>query len=207
LKQLRIGLLAILLFGATAGCGGGERETTISHVTSSLVVYRYTAVVESYVDIWAPFPAAVGDVITGTFTYDPGAAAQKPPAGVQVKIGDVTLTSNLDTFTTNLGLLNAIHIRNDSQHVSPDGVVFNSGDHFDWFTHDTSTGASFGADGIGVGIALQDTTGTVFSDSTIPTQLNLNRFDNAFIQLSKEVSGVGTFVFCRALVTSLNRLQ
>lgn len=122
MKQLGTGLLAILLLGATAGCGGGERDTSTSSGTSSLVLYQYTAVVQVYADMAAPFPAAVGDVITGTFTYDPGTAVQKPPAGVHLKIGDITLTSDLDSFTTNLGILNTINIRNDSQHVDPDGV-------------------------------------------------------------------------------------
>lgn len=184
------------------GCGGGQSDTSAAQTTPSTVVYQFTATVESYVDSWAPFPATVGDVITGTFSYVPNSNSQQAPAGVQVKIRLITLNSD---FTS---MYSPIVIQNDLQHPpNPDGSPSNKSDVFNWITNDTSVAVQYGLDWIQTSIVLDDSTGTAFSDSRVPTDLTLSKFNNAFISIGKEVHGVGGFVFCRAPITSLLRLQ
>ncbi len=201
-QLLKACILTGLLFSAITGCGGGQSDSNVAPKTSSLIVYQFTATIESYVDSWAPFPAAVGDVISGTFSYDPNVSTQKAPAGVQVKIGTITLNSDLSSLNP------PIVIQNDLQHPpNPDGSPSNKSDVFQWITNDTSVAAQYGLDWIQTAIVLEDTMGAVLSDSRIPTNLNLSQFNNTFISIGKEVHGVGGFGFCRAPITSLRRLQ
>ena len=201
-QLLRASILAGFFFSAVTGCGGGQNDTSAAQTASSLVVYQFTATIQSYVDSWAPFPAAVGDVITGTFSYDPNVGTQKAPAGVQVKIGSITLNSDLSS------MYSPIVIQNDLQHPPlPDGSPSNKSDVFQWITNDTSVAAQYGLVWIQTSIVLEDTAGTVFNDSRIPTNLSLSQFNNAFISIGKEVQGVGGFGFCSAPITSLHRLQ
>ncbi|MCM2358156.1 MAG: hypothetical protein NDI77_08400, partial [Geobacteraceae bacterium] len=185
MKQLlRAFIWAGIFVSAVTGCGGGQSDTIAAQNSSSLIVYQFTATIESYVDSWAPFPATVGDVITGTFSYDPNVSTQKAPAGVQVKIGSITLNSDLNSLNS------PIVIQNDLQHPPlplPDGSLSNKSDEFQWITNDTSVAAQYGLDWIQTSIVLEDSTGTVFSDSRIPANLNLSQFNNAFISIGKEV--------------------
>jgi len=194
--------LTSLLLEVISGCGGGQSDTSVATKTSPLVVYQFTATIDSYVDSWAPFPAAVGDIITGTFIYDPNVVTQKAPAGVQVKIGTTTLTSDLTNFNY------PINISNDNQPPPlPDGSPSNKIDMFSWQTVDTQVATQYGLDYIGTVIGLEDTTGSVFTDSKVPANLVLNKFNFTYLLISKEVHGVGGFGFCNAHITSLLRLQ
>lgn len=193
-QHLRTFILAVLFISALTGCGGGQTDTSTTPKTSSLIVYQFTARIESYIDSTAPFPAAVGDVITGTFSYDPISDLQYAPAGVQVNIGGITLNSDLSS------IISQIIIINDQPQP---GI----GDAFMFGTYDTNIAAQYGLDSLLALITLDDTTATAFSDSKIPTHLSLSQFNNAFISISKYVHGVGGYVFCRAPITSLNRLQ
>lgn len=196
-------MLAGFICSVVAGCGGGQSNTaaTEPQTGSSLVVYQFTATIQSYVDIWAPFPAAIGEVITGTFSYDPTVDTQKPPAGVQVKIRSITLNSDLSSMNS------PIVVQNDVQRPPfPVGTPPNKSDIFQWLTNDTTVAAQYGLAWIQTSIIMEDTSGTVFSDSKIPASLNLSQFNNAFISIGKQVQGVGGFNFCRAPITSLHRL-
>lgn len=200
-RLLRGVLYTIITLGCTSGCGGGANDASAAKTTSSIVAYQFTANIESYVDAWAPFPAAVGDTITGTIKYDPNVSTQSPPAGVQVKVRAVTINS--DSITYNF----PIAIQNDLQNPpNPDGSPSNMSDIFSWITNDTSLSAQYGVDWIQTSFVLDDPTGTAFSSSRLPATLNLSDFSNAFIGLGKEVHGVGLFGFCRAKITSLQRI-
>jgi hypothetical protein len=193
---------AILLLIVISGCGGGQGDIRADTKTSHLAVYQFTATVDSYVDSWAPFSAAVGDIITGTLSYDPTVVNQKAPAGVQVKIGTTTLNSDLTNFNY------PINISNDNHPPSPPGVSpSNKIDMFSWSTADTQVAAQYGLDYIQTVIGLEDSTGSVFTDSKIPEDLVFNKFNVTYLTISKDVHGVGGFGFCNAHITSLHRLQ
>ena len=196
-------LMTLLFAGVFSGCGGGQGNSTITTNTSTVVAYQFSATIDSYNNTEAPFPAAVGDVITGTFSYDSSTAVQKAPAGVQVKMGVITLNSDLSSFNRPIAIFN--DLQNFPQRNGSSSPIIS--DVFQWITNDTQVAAQYGLDFIQTVIELEDQTATAFSTASLPTSLNLNAFTTRTVSLYKQPHGGVSAYFGRAQITSLTRVQ
>lgn len=189
LKQNLSAIIFIIMLAAISGCGG---QSNAGESASPLVTYQFTATIDYYVDSVAPFPATVGDIITGTFSYDPKVVNQPGTAVVQVKIDTITLNGNLSSP------ISFLHVFDNTTNPSLRDV-------FSWLVVDTADAAQYGLDNIQISFYLDDITATAF-DSSQPTNLDLNAFSTRQLSLGKEIRGVGASNFAGAQITSLHRV-
>ncbi len=195
-KLTKLIILCCLSVGGLASCGGPAANA--SPKTSSIVSYRFTATIESY-SAEAPLAAAVGDSISGTFKYDPTAISQRAPSMMQVIIG--TTVFNADLIEPN-----SIVITNDTVHTLLSGESTpQKSDIFSWTVNNSAFASQFGLDNFQIVISLHDPTGTVFNNSLIPSQLDLNNFSDSSIFLNEQVHNGGGLNIGRAKITSLIR--
>lgn len=187
-----------------SGCGAGDNtpsQQSSSQQSSSMVTYKFTATIDAYSNEYAPFPANVGDTITGTFRYDPLAIQQSAPAGVQVVIGSTTFNADLTAVNSFLSVIN-----DDFLPLQPGETIPRKFDRFSWIIHDTNLAMQYGLVSLGVSINLFDDTGLVFDTQQLPTQLNFSDFTGGNMFFSKEVPGMG-LSFGSATINSLTPVE
>jgi hypothetical protein len=214
--HLKLIMLSLVL-GIIFGCGGGQdnsNTTTTSSPNSStpstpptvtLSEYQFVATVDLEMGT-PPFPVAVGDTVTGTFTFNPsikdshilstqGGYVQKSPATVQVKLGSITLNADLNNW---LGYV--ITVMDNDASVSP------TRDIFSWYVNDTALAVSYGLDYIQAGFSLTDFTATAFSSDAMPLDINSSNYSggNLFISGSK---GHASLWNLRSQITSVTKVQ
>jgi hypothetical protein len=178
-------------------------------VSPSLTTYRFTAKID-LLGGTPPFPAALGDTVTGTFTLDPtiadlcavpyqGTYVQKAPATVQVVLGSITVNADLQNW---IGY--KISVTDNDPNMVP------SRDTFSWYVNDTVLASTYGLDYIQAGFYLDDVTGNVFHSDAMPASLNLADFDvrNLFLSGIKTIDKSPNCLWnLRAQITSLVQLH
>ncbi len=166
---------------------------TYTVTVKSLTGYKFTAQID-YINGSPTIPALVGDIVTGTFSFDStipnhyisvnqGGYFQRPPAGVQVQIESIILNADLSSFTGY-----HIDIYNDESDVDP------IRDSVSWYVNDTQVASVYGLDYFQMIFKLEDLTATALNDTAIPTNLVLSDFDNPYFSISgtKTINGMGT---------------
>ncbi|QXE87482.1 hypothetical protein KP003_03510 [Geomonas nitrogeniifigens] len=197
-------LILLCLFLATMfGCGGqdgqntavaGSPDTTpIKNATLS--EYQFAATVEGKMGN-TPFPVAIGDTVTGTFSFDPklvdnfilptqGGYFQSPPATAQVNIGSVIF--NADPDDKWLGYV--LRVNDNDASVAP------TRDEFSWDADDSALAASFGLDRVSVTFSLTDLTATALNGDAIPTNINLDDYTSGYLYISASKGNAASFYF------------
>ena len=182
---------------------------TYTVTVKSLTAYHFTATID-YINRTPTIPALVGDIVTGTFSFDPtvsnhyislnqGGYFQSPPAGVQVQIESLILNADL---TNQAGY--RIDTYNDESDVNP------IRDSVSWFVNDTQAASAYGLDYIQIIFRLEDLTATVLNDVAIPDPLVLSEFNNPYFSLSgnKIVNGIDNGLwYAHAKINTLNRIS
>jgi len=152
-------------------------------------------------------PIAVGDAVSGSFSYLPDATLsnntsastsyrQKSPAFVQIRLGSITLNSNLNTNTDGTGGYN-IEVHNDSVAGQPLDALY-------LFAADTQVAESYGLASIGITFSLLDITHTATNNTALLGDIDINKFDlhNLNIYGNHDIQSQTT-----AQITSLTRIQ
>ena len=172
---------------------------------SALTKYQFSATVDLKQGT-PPFPVAKGDMVTGTFTFDPsvkdtyisptqGKYVQQSPTSVQVILGEITINADLNN---RLGYY--ITITDNDSSVKP------TRDIFSWFVNDTVLAASYGLDYIQSGFSLTDYTAAVFNGDAMPDNLTLSNFSRGNLFLSGSKGGAGLWNL-RSQIISVDLVQ
>lgn len=198
-------ILITVLLVAVSTIASGKEISSIDGNSPSLINYQFTGKIERYSEKYAPFPLAVGDMITGTFSYFPIGGIQKFPAGARINIGSITLNADMNIE----GVPFIITIENGTplSEKQKNNHSF-SHDVFRWTLNDTVVGSQYEIDGIQAIFQLEDTTSTVFHDNKLPIDINLNDFNHPRIVFSKSGPEKNTSAwFCEVKITSLTRVE
>ena len=202
-KLIKSSIFSFLLTAVILGCSGSSGDSIAA--TPTLTEYQFSATID-LVMATPPFPVALGDTVTGTFSYDPtvkdtavspsaGAYVQKVPATVQVIIGSVTLNADLNNW---LGYV--IGVKDNDSSVSP------TRDILSWYVNDTLLAASYGLDYIQLGFSLTDLTASVFNNAAMPDDINLRDYSNGYLFISGSKNNAGLWNL-RSKVNSITRVQ
>lgn len=220
MSVIKIAILAVLLAASLSCCGGQTDSQTVSAgsptptdnptpSTPTLTKYQFTAKVDLKGGT-IPFPAAIGDTVTGSFILDPtvldtyvltaqGGYVQKPPATAQASIGSITINADLTNW---IGYLIEVYDNDPNNGASRDT--------FSWHVNDTALANSYGLDYIQLAMILDDSTGNAFTSAALPLNLNLNDFGQKvlFISGNKIINNTLNGLWnIRAQITSLDKVQ
>jgi hypothetical protein len=177
IKLVNISFLILFLSGFVFGCGGGT--DTADPVLSE---YQFFATITSLGGGTPPFPANIGDTVTGTFSFDPtvqdstvsptvGWYTQTDPASVKIEVGSVTIEADLNSYGYGIQIFD-----NTDSDITRDSIQ--------WYITDSFLAASYGLDRIGAAFQLRDSTQTVFTSDGLPDNLDINNFDHGNLALS-----------------------
>jgi hypothetical protein len=192
--------ITVLLVAVTT-IADGKEFSSVDGNNPSLITYQFTGKIERYSKIYAPFPLATDEIITGTFSYFPMRGIQKFPAGARINIGSVILNADLniknDPFKIKIEYKKQI---NSLSHLTHDVFM--------WTLNDTEVASQYGTDRIQAIFYLEDTTATVFHDNKVPIDLNLDDFNHHLIVFNRNGPEKNACSwFCDVIITSLTRME
>jgi hypothetical protein len=206
INQIKTLIIFLIVIGLLTGCGGSQGDTTTSSTTQPLTVYKFTATV-SHVGSNFFLPIAVGDSISGSFSYLPdgnginitsnsAAYQQKAPASVQVLLGSVSLNGDLNFNNDGPGGYN-IEVDNDSVAGQPQDAIY-------IFSRDTQIAKTYGLASIGMTFSFVDITKTALDSTALLSDIDISKFDHCTLGVYGN-SGIQSLT--TAQITSLTRVQ
>jgi hypothetical protein len=199
--------LSCVISGLLSGCGSNAGDSSSLPSTQPLAVYNFSAIV-SHVGNNFFLPIVVGDAVSGSFSYRPDATLsnntsastsyqQKSPAFVQIRLGSITLNSDLNPNTDGTGGYNIGVNNNYAAAGQPLDALYLS-------AKDTQVAASYGLASIGMTFSFLDITSTAMNNTALSGDIDINKFDFHKLNIygNHDIQGLTT-----AQITSLTRIQ